>query len=57
MKKKGNENCPTSSIFQTFWKDDCCPNFLFLDLGTLDLHHRPGFDQIFWFWTQIEPEK
>ena len=33
------------------------PIFLFLDLGTSDLHHRPGFDQLFWFWTQIEPAK
>ena len=30
------------SIFQAFWKDDCCPDFLFLNLGTSDLHHRPG---------------
>ena len=22
------------SIFQTYWKDDCCTNFLFLELGT-----------------------
>ena len=41
------------SIFQTFWKDDCCPDFLFLRLGASDLHHRPGFDKGFQFWTQI----
>ena len=37
------------SIFQTFWKDDCCPIFLFLELETSDLHHRPSFDQFFDF--------
>ena len=41
------------SIFQIFWKDACWPNFLFLDVETSVLHHRPVFDQIFWFWTQI----
>ena len=43
------------SIFQTFWKPHCCTKFLFLEIMTTDLHHRPGFDQIFWFWTQIGP--
>jgi hypothetical protein len=45
------------SIFQTSWKDDCCPDFLFLTLETSGLHHRTGFDQIFWFLTQIGPAK
>ena len=26
-----------------------------LELVTLDLHHSLGFDQEFWFWTQIGP--
>ena len=29
------------SIFQIFWKDDCCPDFLSLKLDTSDLHTRP----------------
>ena len=43
------------SIFQTFWRLHCCAIFLFLKLATSDLHHRPNFDQAFWFWTQILP--
>ena len=38
-----------------FWKDDCCPDVLFLDLRTSDHHHRPNFDQAFQFWTHIGP--
>ena len=44
------------SIFQMFcWKPYCCPEFLFLKLGISDLHHRPGFEQGFWIWTQNWP--
>ena len=41
-----------TSIFLIFWKPQCCPNCLFLDLASLDLPHKPNFDQAFWIWTQ-----
>ena len=49
-----NVNCQRS-IFQTFWKQDCCAKSLFMELGTLNFYHRHGFDQGFQFWTQIGP--
>ena len=39
------------SIFQIFWKPHSCPDFLFLKLGTSDLHHRPCFSNLNSDWT------
>ena len=39
-------------VLQTFWKADCCTNFLSLVLGTSDLHQ--GFD--FGLTVQVQYE-
>ena len=38
------------SIFQTFWKPDCCPDFLFLELETSNF----GYLLIFWFSLTVQ---
>ena len=38
------------SIFQTFWKPDCCPDFLFLELETSNF----GYLLIFWFPLTVQ---
>ena len=38
------------SIFQTFWKPDCCPDFLFLELETSNF----GYLLIFWFTVTVQ---
>ena len=41
---------PERSIFQTFWKIHCCPDFLFLELETSNF----GYLLIFWFPLTVE---
>jgi hypothetical protein len=38
------------SIFQTFWKDDCCAKFLFFELETLNF----GYLFIFKFSLTVQ---
>ena len=38
------------SIFQTFWKPDCCPNFLFFKLETSNFSYL----LIFWFPLTVQ---
>ena len=38
------------SIFQTFWKPDCCPNFLFFELETSNFSYL----LIFWFPLTVQ---